>query len=106
MINVIHINLHYDDHKNITALEVKLKFIKNDDDSELSEHRLIATVSAAFCRTTLLANEGKSLTIKSNPNRDNIVNLSITFKENNMGLCDIVNFIQAFQSELDTTSLF
>lgn len=106
MINVIHINLHYDDHRNITALEVKLKFIKNDDDSELSEHRLVATVSAAFCRTTLLANEGKSLTIKSNPNRDNIVNLSITFKENNMGLCDIANFIQAFQSELDTTSLF
>ena len=107
MINIIHVNIHYDDHRNITALEMKLKSLKNsEDEKELSEHWLVATVSAAFFRTTLLTDEGKSLTISSNPKRGNIVNLHIALKENNMTFQNITNFIEAFQAELDKTSLF
>ena len=107
MINIIHVNVHYDDRRNITALEVKLKSLKDSgDEKALLKESLNATVFAAFFKTTFLAAEGKSLTIKANPKRGNVVDLRIALKENSLRLQDIINFIEAFQTELDTTSLF
>jgi hypothetical protein len=107
MINIIHVNVHYDDRRNITALEVKLKFLKNNEnEEELPRECLNSTILAAFFKTTFLADEGQSLTVKANPKRSNIVNLHIALKENNMKLQDITNFIEAFQTAIDTTSLF
>ena len=103
MINVIHINVHFDDDRKITAIDVKLKLIKNNDEDESNQY-MVTTICKAFYNTTLLADVGKSLNISVNPNRQNIVNLSVKLKENDMSLKDIANFNDAFQQALDATS--
>ena len=104
MINIVHIEVNCNDKRKVTSISLKLKRFKNG--SELNEHQLVATVSAAFYKTTLLADAGKALKTALNPKRSDIINLIITFKDNNLAPQDISNFINAFQNALDETSLF
>ena len=103
MINIVHTNIHLDDDRKITAIEVKLKS-KNG----LSGHPLIATISAAFFQTTLLYDSGNALQIVPNPERKNIVNIIVTLKETEKSLSfnDVANYLDALQKALDTTSIF
>ena len=105
MINIVHVDIHLDDERNITAVEMKLKSLE-DNKPELSGHPLIATVSAAFYKTTLLTDFGKSLTTELNPNRSNIINLTVSLKENTMTYEDVGKFVDYFQKALDETKLF
>ena len=105
MINIVHVDVHLNDERDITAVEVKLKAIE-DDKLALTGHPLIATVSAAFNKTTLLTDFGKSLTTELNPNRSNIINLTVSLKENTMTYEDVGKFVDYFQKALDETKLF
>ena len=100
MVNIIHLNVHCDDNRRVTALEIKLKSIPEEVENENSQH-LVARVSAAFFATTLLADAGKSLRTTLNPKRRNVVNLHVVFRENNLSFDDVTKFINAFQCELD-----
>ena len=102
MINIIHVNTHFDDNREITALEVKLKYI--EEDGERQNQYLIAIVCKAYYNTTLLPDVTEKLNISTNPKRTEIVNLSIKLKENNMAITDIADSISALQRTLDETS--
>lgn len=108
MINIIHVNIHCSDDRNITKVEIKLKSFSDTEESEnkLVGHTLLATTSAAFYKTTLLADAGKSLETKLNPNRQSIVNLTINITDGNLTLADVGRFADAFQAALDETKLF
>ena len=107
MINIVHVEYHCNDQRKISALQVKLKFFKSDkEDKILTGHYLAATVSAAFFKTTLLTDEGKSLRTIPNSKRGNIVDLFLDFKENKLTYTDIAKFLDAFQKALDETNLF
>lgn len=104
MINIINVDIHCDDKRKITAVEVKLKSFKNG--KTLSGHPLLATVSTAFFKTTLLTDEGQYLKTALDPKRNNIVDLIIPLKQSNdLTLADIANFLDAFQKALDETNL-
>ncbi|MBQ5812058.1 hypothetical protein IIW29_00570 [Candidatus Saccharibacteria bacterium] len=90
----------------ITAIEIKLKSFTEEDGEALSGHPLIATVSAAFFKTTLLTDVGKSLKTVLNPKRSNVVNLIVTLKETQLSFEDVARFTEALQKALDETSLF
>ena len=105
MINVIHLNVHYNDTRSITALEIKLKSFENG--GVLTGQALATTVSMALSQTTLLQDTGKSLKIVLNPKRNNVVDLIITMKKNNtLTAHDIANFMDHFQKAIDETKLF
>ena len=105
MVNIIHTNIHYNDARTITAIEIKLKSFNNG--SALTGHPLVATVSTAFFKTTLLTDVGESLKTTINPNRKNVVDLVVTLKkDNDLTALDVANFINALQRALDETSLF
>ena len=106
MINIVHIDIHCNDHRMITAIEIKLKSFTEEDGEALSGHPLIATVSAAFFKTTLLTDVGKSLKTVLNPKRSNVVNLIVTLKETHLSFEDVARFTEALQKALDETSLF
>ena len=107
MINIVHIDVHFNDQRKITAIDIKLKSFTTEENREaLSGHPLIATVSAAFFKTTLLTDVGKSLKTILNPKRDNVVNLVINLKESNLTFEDVARFTNALQQALDETSLF
>ncbi len=102
MINIVHVNIHCDDNRNITAVEVKLKSIE-----DLSGHPLVATISSAFFQTTLLFDSGNALQIIPNPDRKDIVDFIVSVKEGNkLSFIDVANFLSAFQKALDTTTIF
>ncbi len=107
MINIVHINIHCDDKRQITAVELKLKSISTEENENLLVgHALVATISAAFFKTTLLADAGKSLETVLNPKRQNIVNLTINIDNENLTFVDVGRFAGAFQEALDETKLF
>ena len=106
MINIVHIDIHCNDQRTITAIEIKLKSFTEEDGEALSGHPLIATVSAAFFKTTLLTDVGKSLKTVLNPKRSNVVNLIVTLKETQLSFEDVARFTEALQTALDETSLF
>ena len=107
MINIVHVEYRCDDQRRITALQVKLKSFKNKEDSKiLTGHYLSATVSAAFFKTTLLTDEGKSLKTIPNPERNNIIDLVINLKDNKLSFKDVALFLEAFQKAIDETDLF
>ena len=101
MINIVHVNIHCNDNRRITAIEAKLKSI-----NDLSGHPLLTTVSAAFFKTTLLTDSGDALQIVPNPDRKDIVNIIVTLKETDLSFTDVARFLDAFQTALDETSIF
>ena len=108
MINIVHVNIHCNDDRNITKVEIKLKSFSETEESEnaLVGHAMLATVSAAFYKTTLLVDSGRSLETALNPKRQNIVNLTINITNENLTLADVGRFASAFQAALDETNLF
>ena len=107
MINIVHVDIHCNDEREITAVEIKLKSFSKDDEAPLSKNLLAATVSAAFFKTTLLADVGKSLKTVLDPKRDNVIDLFVSLEENNkLTYRDIANFTNALQKAIDNTSLF
>ena len=101
MINIVHINTHCNDDRKITKIEVKLKSI-----NDLSGHPLLATISAAFFKTTLLTDAGDALQILPNLDRKDIVNLEVSIKDNlNLSFEDIARFLEAFQEAIDRTTI-
>ena len=107
MINIVHVEYHCSDQREITALHIKLKsFKQGEEDKVLTGHYLAATISSAFFETTLLTDEGKSLKTIPNPKRNNIVNLVIDLKDNKLSFRDVAMFLDAFQKAIDRTNLF
>ena len=105
MINIVHVDIHFDDQRKMTAIEIKVKSVSKED--MLSGHPLVSTTSAAFYETTLLADVGEHLETAINPNRNNVVNLKVVLKDDNdLTYEDVGNFLNSFQSALDQTSLF
>lgn len=104
MINIVHVEANLNDERVVTSLNIKMKYIKNGND--LTEHQLVATVSAAFYKTTLLVDVGKNLKTELNPKRGDIVNLVVILKNNSLQPRDVSNFLEAFQKAIDETSLF
>ena len=105
MINIVHVDINCNDERRIMSIELKLKSLGNT----LTIHQLIATVSSAFFKTTLLADEGGTLKTAINKKRKNVVDLTISFnKENNLKPNDIANFIDVLQEAIDVSekSLF
>lgn len=100
MINIVHVNVHFDDARKITALEIKLKSCPEEAVNASSQH-LIARVSAAFYSLKLFAEYGKNIKMDLNPKRQNIVNLSIRFWEKELTFKDVSTFIESFQEALD-----
>ena len=108
MINIVHIDIHCSDLRKITAVSCKAKFIrKKGETQQLLGHQLIATVSAAFYKTTLLTDEGVSLRTALNPKRNDIVDVTVILtKDNDLSFEDVTRFVVAFQVALDNTKLF
>lgn len=106
MINIVHYEVCCNDRRAITAIVIKLKFFREEGKQDLYDHALVATVSAAFYRTTLLTDVGESLTTSLNPKRGDIINLKIAIKESaELVFADVGNFMVAFQRALDETNL-
>ena len=106
-VNVVNLDIHYNDNRRITAVDIKLKSTALDSERKLTGHELVATVSAGFFRTTLLTNSGGKLEVKPNESRNDIVNLIVSFEEDNdLTVIDIANFITAFQYATDEVNLF
>ncbi|MBO4812927.1 hypothetical protein J5491_02140 [Candidatus Saccharibacteria bacterium] len=102
MINIVHVEVHCDDKRNITAITVKVKYFKE----KLEPHEFVAVVSAAFYKTTLLSDAGKSLKTQLNPKRHDVIDLIVTLKRTDMTQVDVGKFLEAFQEALDETKLF
>lgn len=100
MINIIHINIHCDDDRHVTTLEIKLKSCPQEQVNENHQH-LVARASAAFHALDLFSEYGKALKTELNPKRLNVVNMVVTLYDNNLSFRDISEFIDAFQKELD-----
>ena len=107
IINIVHVDVHFDDGRKITAVDIKLKSIADEGKARLTGHMFTATCSAAFFKTTLLHDAGVALEIKPNPSRDDIVNFYVSFKDDNeLTIIDVGNFVYAFQAAIDSTDLF
>lgn len=106
MVNIVHYEVKCDNERNITAIRIKLRSFQENEKSALQGQALYSTASAAFYKTTLLADVGKLLETIPNPKRKDIVNLNIKIRKGNLKPIDIANFITAFQEAIDTTSLF
>ena len=100
MINIVHINVHCDDERKITALEIKLKSCPEEAVNANNQH-LIARVSAAFYSLRLFAEYGKNIKMELNPKRQDIINLHVTFWENRLTFRDVAQFTDSFQEALD-----
>ena len=105
MINIVHENIHFDDQRCITAVEIKLKSILAGN-NEITGQPLVTTVSWALSKTTLLVDEGRSLKMVLNPKRGNILDLTIGLERGSkMTMGDYAKFHDFFQQSLDETSL-
>ena len=102
MINIVHLNVHFNDERRITAIDIKLKAIPEEKENK-DQHNLVARVSAAFFATTLFTDDGASLKTKLNPKRKDVVDLNISLKENDLNFEDITKFIRYLQKELDNS---
>ena len=106
MVNIVHVDIHCDDNREITAVEIKVKSTDDKGKPDLTGHPLVATVSAAFYKTTLLADVGESLMTKINKDRPEIVDLIVNLKENEITYVDVAKFVEYLQKALDETQLF
>ena len=106
MINIVNFNVHCDDKRMVKAIDVKFKAIENGG-SVISSNRLVSKISLAFANTTLMEDEGNSMRIAMDENRNNIADLFIKLKPNELTFEDVSNFISALQYALDhpTTEL-
>ena len=100
MVNIIHVDIHCDDERKITAVEIKLKSCPEEEVNENSQH-LVARASAAFYSLSLFSEFGKTLKTQLNPKRKNIMNITVTLRENELSFEDVARFIDAFQEALD-----
>lgn len=108
MINIVHSDIHCDDERKITAIDIKLKSIRGADDIILLGHQFSATVSGAFFKTTLFNDVSKSLNLNRDTERDDIIDLTISINRDDpvqLSFQDVANFLEAFQKALDTTDL-
>lgn len=106
MLNIVHDETHYNDNREITAIEVKVKSVAEEGKQSLTGNSLWGTVSDAFYKTTLLSDVGTSLRTVPNKNRKDIVDLIVDIDGNALSRKDVANFVDAFQKALDETSLF
>ncbi|MBR3157151.1 hypothetical protein IKF20_01820 [Candidatus Saccharibacteria bacterium] len=102
MINIVHLNVHFNDERRITAVEIKLKAIPEEKENKY-KHNLVARVSAAFFATTLFTDNGASLKTILNPKREDVVDLYISLKENSLNFDDVAKFVNYLQKELDNS---
>ena len=106
MINIVNVKTHCNDKRAITSLEIKLKSI-GEDGKDLTSHSLVATISSAFYKTTLLTDEGGFLKTQLDKRRRNVVDLTVNFyKGSKLTFVDVANFINAFQKAIDEEKLF
>lgn len=110
MINIINVNIHKNDKRNISSVDIKLKYFPDGNNAPLEQHPLVGTIMSAFCNTTFLTDVGKDVKMTPNPNRADIVDLTIRIREsekaNNLTNADIGKFLDAFQTNIDTEKLF
>ena len=100
MVNIINFVIRFDDKRKITGVELKLKAIPEEKENNDRRH-LVARVSAAFHASTLFGDAGKTLKTTLNPRRNDVVDMVVTFKENDLTLIDIAKFVETYQKELD-----
>ncbi|MBQ2622732.1 hypothetical protein IJG12_00160 [Candidatus Saccharibacteria bacterium] len=100
MINIVNCVIRFNDKREITGIELKLKAIPEEKENE-EKHHLVARASAAFYATTLFGDTGKSLRTTLNPRRNDVVDLRVSLKENELSLSDVARFVEAYQRELD-----
>ena len=102
MLNIVHWEVSCDDNKTITAIEVKIKAIEEDEN--VMKH-LVTNILLAFSNTTLVDDVGKGVHIHRDEdgNRKDIADLKVKLeKENSITNEDASKFIDAFQNSLDT----
>ncbi len=100
MINIVNVEIRNDDNQRITRIGAKLKSIDG-----LLGHPLLATIAAAFFKTTLLTDSGDTLQIIPNPDRKDIVDIFVTIKSQGLTYIDVANFLGAFQKALQETTI-
>ena len=108
MINIVHSDIHCDDDRKITAIDIKLKSVRGADDFMLLGHQFSATVSGAFFKTTLFSDVSKSLSLNRDVKRNDIIDLEISIDKDDpvqLSFADVANFLKAFQEALDTIDL-
>ena len=108
MINIVHTDIHCDDERKVTAIDIKLKSIPGTDGIALFGHQLSATISGAFFKTTIFNDVSKSLGFNRNTDRNDIIDLTISINRDDpvqLSFQDVANFLKAFQEALDTTDL-
>ena len=105
-INIVHEEIYWDDKRNITAIEIKLKSLTaKEENDENYVHRLVAIISSAFHQTTLFADVGGSCSFSKNKQRPEIVNAQVSI-EKPLSRMDVVRFIETFQKNIDESKLF
>ena len=102
MVNIIHLDVHFDDNRKITAVEVKLKACPEEEVNESSQH-LVARVSSAFYAMDFFSDYGKTIKTTLNPKRTDVVDILVTLKENNLNLQNISKYVEEFQEKLDSS---
>ena len=101
MINIVHYEVHFDDNRRITAVEIKLKSCPQEQVNEEQQH-LVARTSAAFYALDLFSNYGKKMETNIDVCRRDIVDMFISFKKNNpLSVEDLARYILEFQMKLD-----
>lgn len=100
MINIIDVHIHYDDNKQITAVDVKFKS-RPEEEINQNNQNLIARISAAFNSLDFFSKYGKTFKMEPNPKRQNVVNLQMKLWENQLTSKDIGTFIDSLQKKLE-----
>lgn len=103
MVNIINEQRHYDDNRRIRAVSCKVKYIPEKGKPTLFGHKLLATVNAAFYKTTLQYDERGQLSTSLGKRRE-VVDLTVRLpKRSNLTREDTDEFFKAFQKALDDT---
>ena len=101
MINIVHHEVHFDDNRGITAVEIKLKSCPEEEINEDCQH-LVARVSAAFYALDFFSDYGKKMETNLDQERRDIVDIFVTLrKQNGLDLAELAKYIIEFQNELD-----
>ena len=101
MINIVHHEVHFDDNRSITAVEIKLKSCPEEKVNEECQH-LVARVSSAFYALDLFSDYGKKIETNLDIKRKNIVDIFVTLrKDNDLDIVELAEYIKEFQKELD-----
>ena len=101
MINIVHHETHYDDNRNITAVEIKLKSCPQEEVNEDRQH-LVARASAAFYSMEFFSEYGRTMETNLDAERRDIVDLFITLnKDNGLTRKKIADILDEFEHKLD-----